>query len=402
MNFLYYLLFLSSFSLASVVQQTENRENFENDLSAPDVHRPLNEPTISPQAEEENYPHSDLIELIRKNFRQIGEEEVRRRMKEYYKLDPKKFLYLALDANIRFQIMAMYVCSKDPASVYYGKILWSIDIIKKGVWGSIEKGLQVSEFDLRWAVRIFLNIATHFIERNVEKLFKKPFHSLSEWNNCRDIIELYIKLLTNVEKFIFKPGAFPKMSFMHIGYNHLSAKIKKQLFLLENFFVDDNGEINFNEFQKLYNRLQAVPLMVKLDKKAFNTRGYAAPLDWYFSLFSIYSCHFFSPKFSQIKNITPADTKFLCLIIIAKNEKDPYELRQKFCWVIKSLIREATGAITQDIYHDFLPWKILNHHPPNIGDNFLRNYANETFYLEECSKMNKWKIKVYLHLLRLK
>ena len=69
-----HLLFLSSFSFASVVPQTENRDNFEDDLSAPDVHRSLNEPTLSLQAEEKNYAHSDLFEIIRKDFRLIAKK----------------------------------------------------------------------------------------------------------------------------------------------------------------------------------------------------------------------------------------------------------------------------------------------------------------------------------------
>ena len=98
-------------------------------------------------------------------------------------------------------------------------ILWFIDIIKKGVWGNIGKGLQAM-FDLNWAVSRLFNVATHLSNEMLMSCLKSHCIHFLNGRIVGTLSNFKLNYLKNVEKFIFKKRlrfiAFTRILFLSV------------------------------------------------------------------------------------------------------------------------------------------------------------------------------------------
>jgi hypothetical protein len=396
------LAFFFNFSNASIIQQQLNSlildeghviatfyrlETIYNSISSP-----LDETIFSTFVEKNYYPL--VRNVLNSNSRDFVDEMV--------------------NSNIVFQ---MFICRLDlyatPPKIFFKILREDIPLFKNMVEECFNKIETESQ---KWEKKYWSMRAIEFVEIRINVLLRKPLDFMG-WNDRKEIIKLYTKFLRNMKNLIYpgeKKGG-PR--------DDISIEISKYEFLLDKISITNDNQINFYEFTAIYNEVKNIDpkseMTMSPEVKPKESDLKSAGLLTY--IFSIYSLYFFSSKSSQLNVFSEFDTKFLCLSIIAAYRLeylvpsslldkisidlgDKFKsLHQEFQSPLSKLIKEALNIVASDIREEFKSasnkWasirKETRFSSPSVT-GFLRNYIDGSF------DINKLKVKVYLHLLRLR
>jgi hypothetical protein len=222
-------------------------------------------------------------------------------------------------------------------------------------------------------------------QSKVENLLRKPIASLTDWEERKALIVLFLDILLNAKLQLDDDNRWSDLK------TSISKELEKYKFLLDNFSIVDDWQFDFQIFQKYYEKL-------------FDTNFKNEHL----ALLSLHSFHFLNSS-DDLPNIR---FKSLCYCAILKGEIDLIKLAKLLSLNDKELVIEALRTIEFEICVNltkaFPNCNLLKSYFRRSkisylsiqARNILRNYAEKTIDMGNIDwGVGKRMIKVYLLLL---
>jgi hypothetical protein len=235
----------------------------------------------------------------------------------------------------------------------------------------------------------FKSLSSKFTEKYLDYLLKKPFVSIPEWEDRNEILKLYLCLQKLIDAFYDSQDNVSAKShdkYLKYRYNYVDFSI-----IIENDF--------FRTLKVLYKRLRVIAKSGQIPDVNTNFDQ---------DLFSLLSTQLYRSSLTQFEKISYDKTKFYCLTAIfmeANHESKTFtkSLLELVPMAIKSIELEIEEKL------EFPLESFLCFNQPGISKEvsreklirFLEKVVNgECDNLEIFKHLNKWMIKVYLHLLK--
>jgi hypothetical protein len=333
----------------------------------------------------------DFNDSVDKNFYSF--------LKKYYNLKPKEFLSLAINYNFSFQWFILFVGFSEEAETSLTSFVNFIYLAE-----SLLKGID--EFTPKYSKErmdsFFLAVATLWTNQKLKPLFES-IKSVKEWEDRKEIIKLHLDLLTHACLRLFSILDL-RLEDPEFSEQYLYS------FLYNNFKVNANGEIDIEDYQKVFEKLEDFarnPLESLKPKVPFYTKIE----DRYLALFLLYSEYFINIPSSQEK-LSSLRIKLICHSFVLKGETEFTECLYIFEMQLENLIAFALRTIKSEIrkhlnkdfpFCDQVIEYFQGQNIPFLSEltkNILRNYAEGRTPFTETKDwgVSRWKIKIYLHL----
>jgi hypothetical protein len=223
----------------------------------------------------------------------------------------------------------------------------------------------------------------------VERLFRKRLESLVEWEDRKSLIIYHLNLLSKT-KFQMNSG------LKWVGLKtSISKEIENNTFLLNNFAIINENQVNFQEYQNLYKGIMHGKISAD------------DPLAALLSPYSYHFLHYGSEELQKLRFI------FICRSVIFMKQASRQDINQAIFSSPKELASKAVKILESEICEKLT--KALSNcsllksyfKGPKIislskwDRNILRNYAEGTIDMENIDLgVSKRLIKVYLLLFR--
>jgi hypothetical protein len=247
---------------------------------------------------------------------------------------------------------------------------------------------------------VFQSISTNFTKKHLDDLFEKKLISPDDWAKQKDIAKQYL-LLHKVSEFFYDHND-PSLKFSYRGEvpsSRIPFERDIYMYIIDNFSIVNGNEIDFTHCRSVYKKLRRGSMFCSDIKK--RKRLYA--------IFYLYSCILCKKAFSQIKDESQLRLKFLCLVIISRQEKDFEKMRDLFTYSFESLLPKAISVIRMEVENVV---KEMASRWPMINNSIKIDTKQDIYsFLEKClnedfdqfgvfNYWSKWEIKIYLRAMK--
>jgi hypothetical protein len=337
------------------------------------------------------------------SFNKAIDEKFYPLVRQFYNSNPAEFLRFTINSEFRFLLPILTIDSLTISETSFTILAASFNKFLRPQGGSNGLDDKIPDNSYFQIKEFYVLFAILFAQSKISALMEKPLVSQKEWESRKEIVKLHIQLLSMTDLILNSNHSLPINSSM-------SIEIYKYNYLLDNFSVFNENEIDFQCFQRIYKRLVKIAGNYIEKEDRFTLQNSEGEILFY--LFRLFARHLFYSEFMQI-NFSQMDTKLLCCSAMSIGIKHFRLINSYFILSTEGIVDEAIEILRKEFERNFI-WEISTKCPLLAGyfqackfdlksplmNKIFRNYAEGAFDTNDLKcELDKPMIKVYLHLL---
>jgi hypothetical protein len=321
---------------------------------------------------------SPLLSGYRDSFDSLVVRNFYSLIKEFHKSDPERFIQFLIKADVLFKMFIHAIEVEEVTNIFFTDLVGYLEC-------SLKNNNSPS-FLFKKSTFFFHGFSSQFAVESINSLLEKPLVSPKEWTERKKTIEFYLLLEDHTDSL-----------YDHTLYSPIKLKSGQYGKLIDEFSIINENEINFTRFQFIYSFI---------DLQRSNSTGIFKMMIF---LFSLFSTHFYKSPFTQIKNPAEIHIRLLCWSIIFKERRNFNRIHQILTESLEKLVAEAIKIIELEVEEKlklilgdrFFKTEGSQKNLKEKIKRFLEGFVNGDFdHLSFSIHLNKWMIKVYLHILK--
>jgi hypothetical protein len=356
--------------------------------------------------------------IFQESLDRIGSNEYYPLIEGFALSHTREFLQIVINSKISFQMLfindygftELYLPEffvLDPNS----RLLLSglIDCIRVMENGPSKEGNEKETYFYMRVKGLFCNSGFQLYEQGIVHHLGKPLISTLEWEERKEIVNLFLKLSTML-KF------FTELDWAYSLNLCISMQNSRYQLLLDHISIINENEIDFQGLWVVYKRVlinASQPDEVLRFQNIPRPTIYTHPCVNWLSILSFYMHHFLISNFTQME-ISRIDVGFLSLTVLYWRERCCDQLLKFLLLNPQEQIKQAIQKIEKEIIFKFdeahkkFPLFKKYIHASKSSDqsqiqktkSFLKNYADDVFDKNDCQlELNKRLVKIYFRLL---